>query len=214
MRRELVPQSRFLSRVLRHAPGSIGLDLDPEGWADVDALLAGANAHGVPLRRDALDEIVATNDKRRYALDADGRRIRAVQGHSIDVDLGLVPVEPPERLYHGTATRHLKSILRDGLHRGRRRHVHLSTDADTARRVGARHGMPAVLGIRAHAMHAAGHVFHRAENGVWLVEAVPRAFIVYPLDVDERTSSRAAGRDGDATSHAAGERRDDGARAT
>lgn len=182
MQRERIAQSRFLSRVLRHAPGSIGLELDTAGWADIDALLARANAHGVVLDRDALDEIVATNDKRRYAIDPTGTRVRAVQGHSIDVDLGLVPVEPPERLYHGTATRRLKSILRDGLHRGRRRRVHLSTDVDTARRVGARHGVPAVLGVRAHALHAAGHVFHRADNGVWLVDAVPRAFLDYPLD--------------------------------
>lgn len=176
-----VRQSRFLSRVLRHAPASIGLTLDESGWADVDTLLARARANGMPLDRAALDEIVALNDKQRYAYDDGGTRIRAVQGHSIDVDLGLVPVEPPERLYHGTATRFLQAILRDGLQRGRRRHVHLSTDVVTAKRVGARHGLPAVLGVRAHAMHTAGHLFHRAENGVWLVESVPRAFLDYPL---------------------------------
>ena len=182
MRPERVRQSRFLSRVLRHAPDAIDLSLDDAGWADIDALIAQANAHGVALDRVAIDEIVAANDKQRYAIDDSGTRIRARQGHSIAVDLGLVPVEPPARLFHGTATRHLRSILRDGLHRGRRMHVHLSTDADTARRVGARHGMPAVLGVRAHAMHAAGHVFLRAENGVWLVDRVPRGFIEYPLD--------------------------------
>lgn len=181
MRPELVRQSRFLSRVLRHSPGAIGLTLDEAGWADIDALLQQARAHGVQLDRAALDEIVATNDKQRYAYDEAARRIRANQGHSLDVDLGLVPVEPPARLYHGTATRYLQAIMRDGLHRGRRQHVHLSTDADTARRVGARHGMPAVLGIRAHAMHAAGHVFLRSQNGVWLVDSVPRTFLEYPL---------------------------------
>lgn len=179
-----VRQSRFLSRVLRHAPESIGLTLDEAGWADVDLLLARATAHGMPLDRVTLDEIVERNDKQRYAYDDTGGRIRALQGHSLDVDLGLVPVEPPERLFHGTATRHLRSILRDGLHRGRRRHVHLSTDIGTARRVGARHGMPAVLGVRAHALHTAGHVFYRAENGVWLVDAVPRAFLDYPVARD------------------------------
>lgn len=184
MRDALVPRSRFLSRVLRHAPASIGLALDDAGWACIDQLIEQARRHGVPLDRAELDEVVATNDKRRYAVDASGTRIRAVQGHSIDVDLGLVPVEPPVRLYHGTATRHLKSILRDGLHRGRRRHVHLSGDVATARAVGARHGMPAVLGVRAHEMHAAGHVFHRADNGVWLVEAVPRGFLEYPIAAD------------------------------
>ncbi|GAB6197121.1 RNA 2'-phosphotransferase [Lysobacter xanthus] len=188
MRRELVRTSRFLSRVLRHAPGSIGLDLDASGWADVDALIERANRHGVALDDALLREVVDSNDKQRYAFDAQGLRIRANQGHSIDIDLGLVPVEPPARLYHGTATRFLRSILRDGLHPGRRRHVHLSTDLDTARRVGARHGMPAVLGIHAHAMRTAGHVFHRSENGVWLVDRVPRMFIEYPDTGGARSS--------------------------
>ncbi|WP_133501051.1 RNA 2'-phosphotransferase [Cognatilysobacter terrigena] len=189
MRSSLVPQSRFISRVLRHAPASIGLSLDDAGWADIDTLLGAAAAHGVVLDRMTLDEIVATNDKQRFAIDATGTRIRANQGHSIDVDLGLVPVEPPQRLFHGTATRYLQAILRDGLHRGRRRHVHLSTDVDTARRVGARHGMPAVLGIQAHAMHTAGHMFYRADNGVWLVDHVPRRFIDYPINASQYVSA-------------------------
>lgn len=179
MRASLVRTSRFLSRVLRHAPGSIGLALDESGWADIDQLIERAGAHGVAIDRAMLDEIVAGNDKQRYAID--GTRIRARQGHSIDVDLGLAPIEPPARLYHGTATRFLKAILKDGLHRGRRRHVHLSADVDTARRVGARHGMPAVLGVRAQAMHAAGHAFYRSENAVWLVEHVPPAYIEHPI---------------------------------
>jgi putative RNA 2'-phosphotransferase len=182
MRAALVRRSRFLSRVLRHAPASIGLVLDASGWADIEALIDRARAHGVALDRELLDEIVDTNDKQRYAYDASRTRIRARQGHSLEVDLDLVPVEPPARLYHGTATRFLKSILRDGLQAGRRRHVHLSTDIDGARSVGSRHGLPAILGVRAHAMHAAGHVFLRSENGVWLVDAVPRAFLEYPLD--------------------------------
>ncbi|MGY4517436.1 RNA 2'-phosphotransferase [Lysobacter sp. HA18] len=192
MRPELVRQSRFISRVLRHSPQSIGLSLDDAGWADIDGLLAAAALHGVALDRLTLNEIVASNDKQRFAVDASGTRIRANQGHSIDVDLGLVPVEPPERLFHGTATRHLKSILRDGLHRGRRRHVHLSTDADTARRVGARHGVPAVLGIRAHALHTAGEMFYRSDNGVWLVEKVPPRFIDYPVDASPRGANDGA----------------------
>lgn len=181
MRPALARHSRFLSRVLRHAPASVGLALDEAGWADVDAVLAAARRHGHPLDRALLDEIVATNDKRRFAYDDARRRIRASQGHSIDVDLGLVAVAPPERLYHGTATRHLHAILREGLKPGRRRQVHLCTDVATARQVGARHGVPAILGVRAHALHAAGHPFFRADNGVWLVDRVPRAFIDYPL---------------------------------
>lgn len=193
MRPALAGHSRFLSRVLRHAPASVGLALDEAGWADVDAVLAAARRHGHPLDRALLDEIVATNDKRRFAYDDARRRIRASQGHSIDVDLGLVPIEPPERLYHGTATRHLHAILREGLKPGRRRHVHLSTDVATARQVGARHGVPAILGVRAHALHAAGHPFFRADNGVWLVDRVPRAFIDDPLA--EHATAPAAHRD-------------------
>lgn len=196
MRAALVRHSRFLSRVLRHAPASVGLVLDDAGWADVDALLDAARRHGHPLDRAVLDEIVVTNDKRRFAYDDTRHRIRASQGHSIDVDLGLVPVEPPARLYHGTATRHLHAILREGLRPGRRRHVHLSTDVATARQVGARHGLPAVLGVRAHALHAAGHPFFRADNGVWLVDRVPRAFIDYPLEAHATTHHDARPRDG------------------
>lgn len=176
----LVRDSRFLSRVLRHAPDAIGLTLDGEGWVGIDDLVQAAARHGRPLTRDRVLEVVEHNDKRRFALDATGERIRASQGHSIDVDLGLVAAAPLPRLYHGTATRHLRSILRDGLHRGRRRHVHLSGDPATARHVGARHGMPAVLGIRAQEMHAAGHAFYRSENDVWLVDSLPRGFLEYP----------------------------------
>ena len=105
------------------------------------------------------------------------RRIRARQGHSIDVDLALPALAPPPVLYHGTATRFLDAILRDGLTKQRRHHVHLSADVATATQVGARHGRPVVLRVDAAAMAAAGHVFHRSENGVWLTDAVPSAFL-------------------------------------
>lgn len=171
--------SRFLALVLRHDPGRIGLTLDRAGWADIDALIACAAAHH-PLTHALIERAVAENDKRRYAISADGRRIRARQGHSVAVDLGLPAVAPPPVLYHGTATRFLDAILREGLSRRRRRHVHLSADAATAARVGARHGRPVVLRIDAAAMAAAGHVFHLSENGVWLTDAVPPAFLAPP----------------------------------
>lgn len=171
--------SRFLSYVLRHRPDAIGLALDAEGWAEIDALLRLAQAE-CPLTRDAVLAAVAGNDKQRFALSDDGLRIRARQGHSIAVDLHLTPRTPPARLYHGTATRFLDAIRRDGLLRRGRHHVHLSADADIATAVGARHGRPVVLVVHADAMHAAGHVFHRSENGVWLTEAVPVAFLELP----------------------------------
>ncbi len=176
----LVRASKLLSRVLRHDPGRLGLTLDPEGWVDVDALLHAASAAGTALDRATLERVVAENDKRRFALSADGARIRALQGHSVPVDLGLEPRVPPETLFHGTAARFVDAILRDGIRAMSRTHVHLSADPDTARVVGRRHGSPAVLHVAARAMHAAGHVLIRSENGVWLAAAVPPEFLSLP----------------------------------
>ncbi len=169
----LVRTSRFLARHLRHQPERLGLELEPGGWVGVDALLAAMAAHGMPLTRDELREVVAGNDKRRFAFDAGERRIRASQGHSVPVDLGLAPAAPPPVLWHGTSTRVLPAVLREGLRPMGRHHVHLSADPDTARRVGARHGRPVVLAVDAAGLHAAGHAFLRSENGVWLTDAVP-----------------------------------------
>jgi putative RNA 2'-phosphotransferase len=178
----LVGTSRFLSRVLRHAPESVGLTLDEAGWVDVDALMEAARGAGVPLDRATLDRVVGENDKQRFALSEDGRRIRASQGHSVPVALGLEPRTPPEVLYHGTADRNLNSIRRDGLRPGRRTHVHLSLDEETAVAVGRRHGRPVVLRVLAGRMHAAGHAFYRSDNGVWLTDAVPPGHIDFPGD--------------------------------
>lgn len=172
----VVATSKFLSLVLRHRPGLIGLALDEAGWADIDELIRLAQSHQ-PLTRDLIDRAVAENGKQRFAISEDGSRIRARQGHSIDVDLQLQPTSPPQRLYHGTATRFVDAIRHEGLHRRSRQHVHLSADADTATQVGARHGRPMVLIVHADKMVAAGHAFFLSENGVWLTDAVPPAFI-------------------------------------
>ncbi len=172
-----VRTSKFLSLVLRHEPERIGIVLDPSGWTDVEALLAAATAHGVAITAAELHEIVATSDKQRFALSADGTRIRANQGHSVDVDLALAATAPPERLYHGTVAQFLESIRTRGLLKGERHHVHMSADVETAKRVGGRRGEPVVLIVRAAEMAASGHVFYRSENGVWLVEHVPPSFI-------------------------------------
>lgn len=172
----LVSNSKFLSLVLRHQPEVIGLILDDSGWADIDTLIRLSQAHK-PLTRALIEQVVAENSKQRFAISEDGRRIRANQGHSIEVDLGFVPVMPPTLLYHGTATRFVDAIRREGLVKRSRQHVHLSADADTATVVGARHGKPAVLIVRAGEMAAAGHAFFRSENGVWLTDAVPVGFI-------------------------------------
>lgn len=138
--------SKFLSYVLRHEPHAIGLTLDREGWAEVDALIAGAQQAGRTLDVELLRAVVSSSDKKRFALSDDGRRIRAVQGHSIDtVAIQREPKQPPEFLYHGTATRFLDSILAEGLRPGERHHVHLSEDVSTATAVGQRYGKPVVL---------------------------------------------------------------------
>ncbi|WP_155372479.1 RNA 2'-phosphotransferase [Catellatospora vulcania] len=167
--------SKQLSYVLRHRPDSIGITLGPDGWVPIDTLLAAMRAHGKAISRATLDAVVADNDKQRFAVDGD--RIRASQGHSVPVDLGLAPIAPPARLYHGTARRNLDSIMAGGVHRGSRHHVHLSGDPDTARNVGSRHGAPVILIVDAAAMAADGHTFYRSANGVYLTDEIPAPYL-------------------------------------
>jgi putative RNA 2'-phosphotransferase len=143
----------------------------------VDDLLAAARSNGFPIGYDELVECVETNDKRRYSFDDTGEMIRANQGHSVEVDLQLEEWEPPEVLYHGTVEKFLPSILDGGLDKGKRHHVHLSKDLETARRVGARRGEPVVLKIDAGRMHRDGHRFFLSANGVWLTEFVPPSYL-------------------------------------
>jgi putative RNA 2'-phosphotransferase len=173
----LVRISKYLSKYLRHQPERLGLVLAPGGWVEVDALLAASARHGLPIGRDELDEVVARNNKRRFAYDATGTRIRANQGHSVPVDLQLEPRIPPEMLYHGTSEQSAGAIAQEGLRKMRRHHVHLSADVATATAVGARHGRPVIFAIDAGAMHREGHLFFRSANGVWLVDHVPPRFL-------------------------------------
>ncbi len=177
---EIIRTSKFLSLVLRHEPERVGLKLDSAGWVGVTELLEAVNRHGVALTLEQLNHIVATSDKKRFAFSEDGASIRASQGHSIEVDLEYAPQVPPELLYHGTATRFLDSIREKGLQKMERHHVHLSAETAATVQVGARHGKPALLIIRAGEMHRAGHVFYRSANGVWLVDQVPPQFIEFP----------------------------------
>lgn len=170
----LVRVSKYLSRHLRHEPERLGLRLAPGGWVGVGELLAACARRGFPLTREELDEVVARNDKRRFSFDETGERVRANQGHSVEVDLQLEARTPPPVLYHGTAERAVGDILAaGGLRKMRRHHVHLSADAETARRVGARHGRPVVFAVDAARMAAAGHDFYVSANGVWLTDCVP-----------------------------------------
>ncbi|OIJ91989.1 RNA 2'-phosphotransferase [Streptomyces colonosanans] len=170
-----VKVSKYLSKHLRHRPERIGLTLDEGGWVEIDTLLAAAAAHGFRITRDELHHVVATNDKKRFAIE--GTRIRASQGHSVEIDLGLPPATPPAYLYHGTVARNLDAIRAEGLRPMDRHHVHLSPDRETATRVGARRGRPVVLTVDAGAMQRDGHVFHVSANGVWLTKAVPPRYL-------------------------------------
>ena len=168
--------SKRMSLALRHAPERFGLAPDAAGWVPLDQFLA-----ALQITRDDLDTVVESNDKQRFAVEVGPGgvvRIRANQGHSIPVDLELPAQEPPGRLYHGTNNAALASILATGLHRGRRHHVHLSADVQTARRVGARRGGAVViLAVDAEGMGAAGHLFYRSANGVWLTDGVPPRYL-------------------------------------
>lgn len=172
-----VETSKFLSYVLRHAPESIGIVLDANGWVSVDELLAKANAAGRRLDLATLQTVVATNEKKRFTLSEDGTLIRAAQGHSVQVDLALTPAKPPSLLYHGTAEKSVASILAGGLEARSRQHVHLSSNIETAVQVGARHGAPVVFEVQAGLMSGAGVLFWKADNGVWLTIAVAPEYL-------------------------------------
>jgi putative RNA 2'-phosphotransferase len=169
--------SKFMSLVLRHRPAVIGRSLDRGGWMLIDDLVSGAARAGVGLTHEDVMKIAAEDDKRRYAISEDSLRIKATYGHSIEVDLGLEVREPPEHLFHGTATRFLDSIKQTGIYRKRRRYVHLSADPETAGRVGGRHGRPVILTVKARSMFEAGHSFYHSESGIWLTEKVPPGYL-------------------------------------
>lgn len=173
-------RSRFLSLVLRHKPDSIGISLDLNGWVDVADLIQKITEHGRILDRTQLEKIVRDCDKQRFSFSEDGQRIRANQGHSVEVELDLSPKEPPAVLYHGTVERFLPAILAQGLCKMGRHHVHLSDDLETAQRVGQRRGRPVVLTIDAAAMHTGGAKFLQTTNGVWLADEVHPRFLRFP----------------------------------
>ncbi len=174
--------SKFLSLVLRHHPDLIGINLDEQGWTDVEVLLANANRQGTSFSEAELKKVVAQSDKQRFALSEDGLRIRANQGHSVSVDLGYTPETPPDVLYHGTIVAFLPAIGKEGLLKGKRHHVHLSPDEATALKVGARRGRPVILKIDAAKMILAGIEFYQSTNGVWLTDHVPAEYLTFPED--------------------------------
>lgn len=173
-----VKLGRFLSLVLRHDPRAAGVKLDEQGYVDVAQLISGVKRAGWPIDREVLERIVRENNKQRYSFNEDGTKIRANQGHSLAVDVGLEQQVPPDLLYHGTAERSVESIRALGISKGARQHVHLSEDMETARKVGSRHGKPTILTVNAAAMHADGHIFYRSANQVWLCDHVPWKYVL------------------------------------
>ncbi len=177
MKHQIRRTSKFLSLVLRHKPETIGLELDAQGWASVKDLLEKLASAGREVDLAMLQKVVADNDKQRFIFSEDGARIRANQGHSIPIELNLPEVEPPATLYHGTATRFTDSIFKSGLEKRNRQHVHLSSELETAKNVGGRHGKVVVLLVDSGKMYQDGFVFYCSENGVWLTDAVPVAYL-------------------------------------
>ncbi len=171
--------SKFLSLILRHKPETIGLNLDENGWADVTELMTKAAKIGVKFTEEELDEVVATNEKKRFAFSEDKTKIRASQGHSVEVNLELKPIRPPEILYHGTVEKFIESITAEGLKKMSRQHVHLSADIETAKKVGGRRGSPVILNVNAGLMHLEGVLFYQSDNGVWLTDHVETKYIKF-----------------------------------
>lgn len=169
--------SKFLSLILRHQPETIHLKLDENGWADVSELIAKSAKNRMHFTLEELDEVVETNNKKRFAFNDDKTKIRANQGHSIDIDLALIPQQPPEFLYHGTAEVNIASILEKGIEKRNRQHVHLSSDKETATKVGMRHGKPVILTIRTGEMFKDRIQFYLSDNGVWLTDYVDVKYI-------------------------------------
>lgn len=169
--------SKFLSLILRHKPETIDLILDENGWADVKELLEKSAQNGNVFTREELEAVVETNDKKRFAFDERREKIRASQGHSIEVEIGFEEKTPPETLYHGTAEKNVEAIRQNGLRKMQRHHVHLSAEIETAKAVGARYGKPVIFKIETEKMLAENFKFYISANGVWLTESVPPEFL-------------------------------------
>ena len=170
--------SKFISLILRHRPEAIGISLDEHGWADVQELIDGINREaGHFLDRETLEEIVRLDEKQRYSFNDDHTMIRANQGHSIPVDVELEEKTPPDVLWHGTGEKYVSSIDEQGLLPKNRLYVHLSSDTQTAKKVGSRHGKPVIYEVNCRQMVQDGFRFYLSANNVWLTKEVPARYL-------------------------------------
>lgn len=175
--KQITSISKLMSLALRHDPSALGLTLNEQGWVSVESLLKGLAQKGKEISPEELDVVVETNNKKRFAYSDDKFLIRASQGHSLEVDLELEAIKPPDFLFHGTAVDNVESILKDGIEKRKRIHVHLSSDKETATNVGSRHGKPVILIILAGKMYEDGLSFYLSANGVWLTDFIPANYI-------------------------------------
>ena len=175
--------SKFLSLLLRHKPETVGLMIDANGWTSVSELIEKVSFYHKNwlFTMSVLEQVVAENDKKRFSFNADKTMIRAAQGHSVAIDIAVAAVVPPDVLYHGTASTNVESIMKQGLVKGKRQHVHLSKDEETATKVGTRHGKPIIFAIKTLPMQVDGVLFYLADNGVWLVDEVAAKYLELPL---------------------------------
>lgn len=181
--------SRLLSKVLRHDPKVLGIELDKEGWVEVPVLLKALQKTNPSFNLYDLKEIVAENDKQRFAFDDSGefKKIRASQGHSLkEVEISYTEQMPPEFLYHGTATKFFDSIKKTGITKQSRNHVHLSDNVKTAEAVGKRHGKCLILRIDSMLMYLQGYKWYKSANGVWLTDEVPMKYVSVFQYIDEK----------------------------
>ena len=180
MKDQIKRHSKFLSLLLRHKPETVGLKLDAQGWANTNELLQKINQTGRQISPELLDQIVETNDKKRFVFNEDKSQIRAAQGHSLKVELDYKPLVPPTTLYHGTIAETAELIKQSGIKKMQRHQVHLSADTDTAKIVAARRGKAVILIVDALKMHDEGYKFFQSDNGVWLTDFVPDQYIQFP----------------------------------
>mmetsp|Transcript_13023 Transcript_13023/g.28740 ORF Transcript_13023/g.28740 Transcript_13023/m.28740 type:complete len:184 (-) Transcript_13023:307-858(-) len=181
-KRQIKRISKLMSLILRHNPETIGVKLDENGWLSIQELIHGINrkGNGITIDLDLLEHIVETSDKQRFVFDKEHKHIRANQGHSVSIDLELEPMIPPEELFHGTVDRFLDDIRSGGLNKMSRQYVHLSQDLETAAKVGQRRGKPVILKIRSGDMCPEAYTFYKSNNGIWLTNHVPAAYIKFP----------------------------------
>lgn len=172
----LTKESKFLSLVLRHKPQAVGIRLDCAGWADVQDLVSGMSKF-LPFNFNMLEEIVRTDAKQQYTFNEDKTRIRAIGGHSIPVDLDLNAAVPPEFLWYGTGEQYAPSIHQQGLIPQDQPYVQLCAEPDAACMIGLRYGNLVLYRVLSEKMAQLGYSFYRSDDGAWLTDSVPAAFL-------------------------------------